>query len=87
MWAAYYELEPWGEVRGDLRAGIVASVIANVNRDPKKKGQPFKPTDFMPDYDGTLKEGKSSGRRAPLTDGNEWAKMKSRAKAVYGKKR
>lgn len=29
-----------------LRAGIVASVIANVNRDPKH--EPFTPQDFMP---------------------------------------
>ena len=30
-----------------MRSGIVASVIANVNRDPKK-GKAFKPSDFMP---------------------------------------
>jgi hypothetical protein len=29
-WAAYYQCEPFGEERADLRAGIVASVIANV---------------------------------------------------------
>mgnify|MGYP000940748974 FL=1 len=46
-WMAYYNIEPFGEERADLRSGIVASTIANVNRDPKK-GQPFKPTDFMP---------------------------------------
>lgn len=49
-WMAYYELEPWGEDRGDLRAGIVASVIANVNRDPKQRRAPFEPQDFMPEF-------------------------------------
>ena len=47
-WQAYYELEPWGEERADLRAGIVASTIANVNRG---KGKSFKPGDFMPEFD------------------------------------
>ena len=46
-WQAYYTLDPFGEERADLRAGIIASVIANVNRDPKK-GPPFKPSQFMP---------------------------------------
>ena len=27
---------------------MVASVIANVNRDPKHKPEPFTPQDFMP---------------------------------------
>jgi len=32
----------------DFRAAIIASIIANVNRDPKKKPTPYKPQDFMP---------------------------------------
>lgn len=31
-----------------LRAGIVASTIANCNRDPEKTPRPFTPQDFMP---------------------------------------
>src|SRR5436853_567470 len=46
---AYYGLEPWGEERADLRAGIVASTLANCHRDPKKR--PFEPRDFMPDFE------------------------------------
>ncbi len=41
-----YRIDPWGPERGDLAAGIVASTIANVNRDPKR-GEPFRPSDFM----------------------------------------
>ena len=48
-WQAYYQVEPWGEERADLRAGIVASTIANVNRGKGQK--PFKPSDFMPDFE------------------------------------
>ena len=48
-WMAYSRLEPWGEDRDDLRTGIVASVIANSNRGKGKK--PYKPQDFMPDFE------------------------------------
>lgn len=44
-WRAYYHLEPFGEERADLRSGIVASTIANVNRG--KDVKPFSPADFM----------------------------------------
>jgi hypothetical protein len=29
-WCLYYQIEPWGEDRADLRAGIVASTLHNV---------------------------------------------------------
>lgn len=47
-WLAYYRLEPWGEERGDLRAGIVASTVANAWRG--KDVLPFNPGDFMPEF-------------------------------------
>jgi len=45
---AYASLEPFGEERADVRAGIIAAVIANANRDRKKRPEPFTPADFMP---------------------------------------
>ena len=48
-WAEYAEVEPWGETRADLRAGIVAATIANVNRG--KGARSFKPGDFMPNFE------------------------------------
>lgn len=48
-WMAYARLEPWGEDRADLRAGIIASTMANSMRG--KKGKPFKPQDFMPKFE------------------------------------
>ena len=36
-WMAYYELNPFGTVRDDLQAGIIASTIANVNRGKNDK--------------------------------------------------
>jgi hypothetical protein len=45
----YERLEPYGDKRSDIHCGIIASTIANVNRDPKK--QPYKPSDFMPKFE------------------------------------
>lgn len=45
-WMAFAALEPFGENRADLRAGIVASTLANIHR--KKGAKAFAPTDFMP---------------------------------------
>ena len=50
-WQHYYSLEPWGEERADLRAGMIAAVIAETNRDKKKRHKPYTPADFMPDFD------------------------------------
>jgi hypothetical protein len=47
-WQAYALLEPFGEERGDLRAGIVAATIANVNRG--KNTRPYRPREFMPTF-------------------------------------
>ena len=46
-WIAYFSLEPWGEMRDDLRSGIIASTIANVHRDSRKHPQPYTARDFM----------------------------------------
>ena len=45
-WIEYSKVEPL-EYRADLRAGIVASTLANVNRGKNQKA--FKPEDFMPE--------------------------------------
>lgn len=50
-WMAYAGISPFGEERADVRAGIIASVIAEVNRDRKKQSRPFTPADFMPFVD------------------------------------
>jgi hypothetical protein len=57
---AYAKIEPFGEERADLRAGIVASTIANVNRDPKRRVKPFTPDEFMPDFDMETRGGRKS---------------------------
>lgn len=49
-WMAFDRVEPIGDRRRDLQAGIVASVMANAYRDRKKRPKPYSPTDFIPDY-------------------------------------
>ncbi len=50
-WLAYYRIDPWGEVRADLRHGIATAVMANIHRDGKSRPEPYRPVDFMPDFD------------------------------------
>lgn len=49
-WMAYSQVEPWGEDRADLRAGIVAATVANAQRDKKRKHSPYKAKDFIPQF-------------------------------------
>lgn len=74
-WRQYYQLEPFGEERADLRAGIVASTIANVNRDTKRRSKPFAPSDFMPDFD-------NSRAPKPMMEKSSWERLKATAKSL-----
>ena len=47
-WMAYFEIEPFGETMADLRAGVQASLLANIHRDDKKQREPYQPGDFFP---------------------------------------
>lgn len=47
-WVDYFQVEPFGEERADLRAAMIAMVTANVHRG--KKTSPYKLTDFMPKF-------------------------------------
>ena len=45
-WMAFYQIEPFGDMRADLRSGVIASTFANANR--VKHARAFSPEDFMP---------------------------------------
>lgn len=47
-WVAEYRIEPWGEIRSDLRMGIIASATL---APWSKKGQEPRPIDLMPKFD------------------------------------
>lgn len=44
-WRAYAELEPFGGARDDMRSGVIAATLANVNR--RKGSAPFRWDDFF----------------------------------------
>lgn len=49
-WQAYYSLEPFGDERADLRSARICQVLAEINRDKKRRSKPFTIQDFMPDF-------------------------------------
>jgi len=44
---ALYQLDRRGSHYDDLRAGTIASMLANINRNSKVKSEPWGPLDFM----------------------------------------
>jgi hypothetical protein len=50
-WRAYAAVEPFDETRDDLRAASIARIIAEVNRNPKKRSKAFQIEDFMLSFD------------------------------------
>lgn len=49
-WQAYAELEPFGDMRADLRMGIQTAALVRLWADPKKS-RTITPTTFMPYLD------------------------------------
>lgn len=86
-WMAFAELEPFGEERADLRAGIVASTVAEVNRNPKKRKQPFTPQDFLPTFKGGAgPDEKEEGEGEAQKRGERLAAKWAAVVAALGKK-
>lgn len=65
-WIAYSELEPFSEDRADLRAGIIASTVANTAYARPK--DPTAPKDFMPDFTGDRAEREAEEAEAKHID-------------------
>lgn len=82
-WMLYAAEEPFGEERADLRSAIVASVVANANRDPKRRPRPFSPRDFMP----LVRRDERPAERAPVTDPRQFKKITSLVRAAFGKRK
>jgi hypothetical protein len=45
-WLEYFKIDPFGTLRDDYNAGLIASMIMNQNRQ-KESDKVFQPTDFM----------------------------------------
>lgn len=50
-WMALDAIEPVGDRRLDVLAAIQMALIANINRDRKKRKNPYSAADFMPQWD------------------------------------
>jgi hypothetical protein len=46
-WMAYSAQWPIGDERADIRAGIIAAIVANTHRNPKQTPTPYAPANFM----------------------------------------
>lgn len=46
-WMAYYRMEPFGEISKEFRMARISSILAETNRDEKKRKEPFTERDFM----------------------------------------
>ncbi len=46
-WVAYRQLEPYGDDREDWRHAALSALLANLQRDPKSRPQPYAPQDFL----------------------------------------
>jgi hypothetical protein len=71
LWQKYHEIEPSGPYRDDLRAGVIASTIVNVNK--KKSARPCQPGDFIYDFPKAYEKRLT---RKPLTSVDQWRKFK-----------
>lgn len=80
-WMAYSYYEPFGPEREDQRAGMIAALIANVNRDPKHRAEPYDVEDFFPRYDTVIEEPEVP---APVLESKlaTWAAMMASNKTV-----
>ena len=64
-WMAYSNWEPFGPEREDQRAGMIAALTANVNRDPAKRPEPYDVEDFFPRYDTAERKAAAQVQEAP----------------------
>lgn len=80
----YAMIEPHGSEQGYIQAAIICSVIANVNRDEKKKPKPFIPEDFLPSFYRKVKKKQSSGEMREILSGMS---TKGKRKNFKGKRK
>jgi hypothetical protein len=72
------------ERRADSRAALVASVIANVNRDTKRKPQPFTVADFLPPTPEAQRKAKAKKKQAQSIE--QQAALLQALTAAWGRK-
>ncbi len=69
-WCAFFRVQGWPGWREDVRAAELLALLANVNRDSKKRANAYKAEEFMPDWWADRKQ-------APVAGNNLLAKFKA----------
>lgn len=64
-WMIFDSVEPIGDRRSDWQFAMLAAMIANVNRDRKKRSQPYTPNDFVPDFEKRWESARSPDEATP----------------------
>jgi len=49
-WLSYFEAEPFGSVFDDIRHAQLLALLAEINRNQKKRSRPYSPNDFLPKH-------------------------------------
>lgn len=62
-WMAYFQSDPFGEQRADLRMGILASTVANKPVFGMKRAKRFQPKDFIPEFGSKTAKARGNWRR------------------------
>lgn len=77
-WMAYFNIEPFGPVQEDYRAGVLSAIA--FNSVPRERGQtPAKPEDFFPSLKPPPKE------QVPQSEADAMDTMKLLAQAMNAK--
>jgi hypothetical protein len=79
-WQVFSELEPFDEVRMDLRFASVVEAVLNVFRDSKKKPIPYRLKDTVLYFGDSRRVEEKAGIKAALP----WQQLKAKAKAIAG---
>lgn len=79
---AYSNLEPWGALQDDFRAGQICATLANINRDPKTQREAWAARDFFPSLARVL-DGLARPSQALLLDDAD-AQTALIKRAVFG---
>lgn len=63
LWIAYYNIEPFGQDRGDVAVAINTSVLANAFAGGKRR---YRPIEFMPNWEPESEENKLQRMKAAV---------------------
>lgn len=71
-WCLYYQIEPWGETRADLRSGIIASTLHNIYASWVGSNGQATPSDYMPYLDQDEQEKRRMHHQTISAEEADW---------------